>query len=415
MRITMKSITLTFLKQLMVFVVAVLLFISCDSLLNVDTPSFVSADDLENPELAELIVTGAASDFEFAFQGYVLTGAIFGNELGDATFTAARWEVDQRRIRPASTRFVNAADFGVYAPLSTARFAADDALRRLDEWTDQQVPNRTALIARAAAYSGYSHLLMGEAFCTASFDLGPELPRQDVFNRAVDRFNQAISAAQTAGEDDIMHMASVGLGRTLLNLGQPGPAADAVSAVPDGFRFDVSASAETGRRNNRIFAQFNSQAVTVNPGYRDLEVEGESDPRVPVEFDAVNSAGTEVFITTKYGGFGTPIPLARSAEAMLITAEAEGGQTAVNIINQLRAEHNLPSFSSTDEQEIFDQIVEERIREFFLESHTLFDLMRYDLPLSPAPGSQYRDQNDTYGDQRCMPLPDVERDNNPNI
>ncbi|MFU8811709.1 MAG: RagB/SusD family nutrient uptake outer membrane protein [Balneolaceae bacterium] len=411
----MKSTTPTFLQQCMAVGVALLLFVSCDSLLDVDTPSFVSAEDLENPELAELIVTGAASDFEFAFQGYVLTSAIFGNELGDATFTAARWEVDQRRIRPASTRYVNAADFGVYSPLSTARFAADDALRRLDGWTDQQVQNRTALIARAAAYSGYSHLLMGEAFCTAAFDLGPEIPREDVFNRAVDRFNRAITAAQSAGETDILHMASVGLGRALLNLGQTGPAANAVSAVPDGFRFDVSASAESGRRNNRIFAQFNGQSVTVNPGYRDLEVEGEPDPRVPVEFDGVNSAGTEVFITTKYGGFGTPIPLARAAEAKLIRAEAEGGQTAVNIINELRAEHGLPAFSSNDEEEIFDQVVEERIREFFLESHTLYDLTRYDLPLSPTPGSQYRDQNDTYGDQRCMPLPDIERNNNPNI
>ena len=69
----------------------------------------------------------------------------------------------------------------VYEPLSTARWLADDALRRLDEWGDAQVPNRTALTARAAAFSGYSLTLMGEAMCSAAIDLGPELFPDDLF------------------------------------------------------------------------------------------------------------------------------------------------------------------------------------------------------------------------------------------
>lgn len=409
---------LNFSTKILVLTITFAAFLSiasCDSLLDVDTPSFVSADDLENPNLAELIVTGAASDFEFAFQGYVLTSAIFGNELGDATFTSARWEVDQRKILPSSTRYVNAADFGIYSPLSTSRFAADDALRRLDTWTDDQVENRTQLIARASAYAGYSYLLLGEAFCSAAFDLGPEVQRSEIFNLAVERFTRATETAQQAGDSNILHMASIGLGRALLNLGQTSEAANAVLDVPDGFRFDVSASGEAGRRNNRIFQQFNGLQITVNPSYHDLQVEGIDDPRVPVEFAATNSSGVDVFRTTKYSDFSAPIPLARAAEAKLIRAEAAGGQTAVNLINELREVHGLPEFNSSDENEIQQQIIEERLREFFLESHTLYDLTRNDLPLVPAPGSQYRDQTDTYGDQRCMPLPDVERNNNPNI
>ncbi|MFU8861266.1 MAG: RagB/SusD family nutrient uptake outer membrane protein [Cyclonatronaceae bacterium] len=393
----------------------VFLLASCDSLIDVDTPSFVSADDLENPELAALIVNGAASDFEFAFQGYVLTSAIFGNELGDATFTAARWEVDQRKIEPSSSRYVNAADFGVYTPLSTARFAADDALRRLDAWTDAQVENRAALIATASGYAGYSYLLLGEAFCSMSIDLSGELSREEIFNRAASRFERAIASAQQVGDNNVLNMARIGYGRTLLNLGRTADAANAVQNVPDGFVFNVSASAEGNRRNNRIFQQFNSLSVTVNPGYHDLQIGGVDDPRVPVEFAAQNSSGVDVYRTTKYTAFGSPIALARSAEAKLIRAEAAGGQTAVNLINELRAVHGLPDFSSNNETEIRNQVIEERRREFFLESQTLYDLTRYNLPLNPAPGSQYRDQNDTYGDQRCMPLPDVERNNNPNL
>jgi hypothetical protein len=395
---------------------ALLLFItSCDDLLTVDTPSFVAATDLDNPQRAALIVNGAASDFEFAFQGYVLTGAIFGNELGDGTSTAARWEVDQRKVRTSSTRYVNGTDFGIYTPLSTARFTADDALKRLEGWSDTDVANRNQLIARAAAYAGYSYLLMGEAFCSVAFDLGPEQSRTDAFNLAVNRFNKAIQTASASGPSDILHMASIGLGRALLNLGRKADAANAVANVPNGFVFNVTASDDGNRRQNRIFQQFNSRSVTVNPGYRNLMVDGVADPRVRTVDTGVNSANVHVFTSPKYAGFGSSIPLARTAEAKLIRAEAIGGQTAVALINELRAVHGLPSFASSNEQEIQAQVVQERMREFFLESHNLYDLTRYNISLSPTPGDRYRDQNETYGDMRCFPLPDVERDNNPNI
>jgi hypothetical protein len=387
---------------------------SCDDLLSVDTPSFVNADDLNNPARAELIVTGAASDFEFAFQGYVLAGAILGNELGDGTQTAARWEVDQRKIRSSSTIYVSGSDFGIYAPLSTARFTADDALKKLDSWTDAQVPNRNQLIARAAAYAGYSYLLMGEAFCTVAFDLGPEKTKQDAFNLAVERFNRAIQLSAN-GPNDVLNMARIGLGRALLNLGRKSEAAAAVASVPENFVFNVTASDDGNRRQNRIFQQFNARNVTVDPGYRNLTIDGVADPRVRTTDAGLNTANVRVFTSPKYAGFTTSIPLARTAEAKLIRAEALGGQTAVTLINQLRAVHGLPAFASTSEQQIQAQVIVERLREFFLESHTLYDLTRYNLPLSPEPGSRYRDQNETYGNQRCFPLPDVERDNNPNI
>mgnify|MGYP006153277425 CR=1 FL=1 len=44
----------------------------------------------------------------------------------------------------------------------TARTSAENILGYLKGWTDQQVTGRTALIAISAAYSGYSHLMLGE-------------------------------------------------------------------------------------------------------------------------------------------------------------------------------------------------------------------------------------------------------------
>jgi hypothetical protein len=60
------------------------------------------------------------------------------------------------------------------------------------------------------------------------------------------------------------------------------------------------------------------------------------------------------------------------------------------------------------------QIIEERRRELFLEGRRFWDVQRFNLPLVPAPGAPYLTTG-TYGDQRCFPLPAVERNNNPNL
>ena len=50
---------------------------------------------------------------------------------------------------------------GIYNPLSTARWDADHAIKNLTEWTDAQVPNRQALLAKAGVYAGFSYALAG--------------------------------------------------------------------------------------------------------------------------------------------------------------------------------------------------------------------------------------------------------------
>ena len=65
---------------------------------------------------------------------------------------------------------------------------------------------------------------------------------------------------------------------------------------------------------------------------------------------------------------------------------------------------------------IKNQIVEERKREFFLESHHLGDFRRYNLPQQPAAGTVYPwTGGGFYGDARCFPLPASEKASNPNL
>jgi hypothetical protein len=375
---------------------------ACDQLdraLSVDTPSRLPAEELEQPASAALLVSGAEADFQCALGAYIVVGGLITGELADATQTAARWSYDRRVIDPAESRYSLSAcqDIGVYTPLSTARFTSDQAVSRLEGWTDEQVDDRQALIAKAAAYAGYSLLLLGEGFCAAAIDEGPQLSQQQVFALAEERFTKAIASAQAASDPDLATLAYVGRARARLNQGN-GTGADADAAlVPADFEYELETFGSALRLNNRVFVE-NTQtaAVSVGEAYRSL-----GDDRVAVETDPAREFAqdrlTPLFLQQKYTERTSPYVVASGREAALIRAEVAGGVTA--------------------------QLVEDRRRTLFLEGQRLYDIQRFAdvdptlVPLTPAPGTAYP-KGGSYGDlagERCMPLPDVERLNNPNI
>jgi starch-binding outer membrane protein, SusD/RagB family len=146
------------------------------------------------------------------------------------------------------------------------------------------------------------------------------------------------------------------------------------------------------------------------------------DPRVPVVNTGAVGADNATIVRQqrKYANLGAPIPFARTNEARLIEAEAKALANdltgAVTIINALHTAAGIPLYDGTGktQAEVLAQVREERRRELFLESHRLGDMRRLNLPLIPAIGATFP-RGGLYGDQRCFPLPAVERNNNPNI
>jgi hypothetical protein len=405
---------------------AMVLVAGCDALdnaLSVQTPERIPADGLAVPGNAELLVNGAIGDFECAFGAYVALTAELSHEMIDATETANRWVYDRRDVKSDDARYgtYGCESLGVYVPLSTARWSAESILHHLQEWTDQQVPNRQDLMAKAAAYAGYSYVLLGEGFCQAAIDMSPAMSSQALFDSAVARFTTALDAAQAAGDEDITNMAYVGRARAYLDL-QQGPEAVAdAQQVPDSFEYDMTASSASPRRYNRVFVQNGNpptggNAMSVGPAYRNLTFGGVADPRVPVLDSHTKAAGTDVPIwyQQKYDAQSTPIPIASYDEAQLIIAEVQGGATAVSIINNFHTQAGLPAFNSTNPDSIQAHVIQERDRVLWLTGHRFYDIRRLNLPLDPAPGQPYV-AGGVYGDTRCLPLPDVEKNNNPNI
>lgn len=395
----------------------------CDSLVEVPAPSRVLADGLAVPSNAALLTNSVGADLECALANYAAAGGLTGNELEVATGGIVIKEYDKRDFKTFGSSYSestceSAGNPGVYKPLSTARFQADNVLGLLQGWSDQEVPERQQKIAAVAAYGGYAYLLMGEAMCSAAFDLGPELAPAQIWALAEERFTTAITTAQQANAPDIVALGMVGRARARMRLGHTADADADAKGVPAGFRFDATYSGDSQRRYNTVWSMLEQfQEVSVDSSYMHVEFGGVPDPRVAA-FDVGKKATngvTELWSTHKYPGNDAPIPLATWEEAQLIIAEVEGGQVAVDIINALHDKVGLPHFNSADPAAILAQVVEERKRQFFLDGHHLGDLKQYHIPLSPPEGAPFRDGGGTYQGQTCFPLPDNERLNNPNL
>lgn len=421
----------------------------CSELLDVEAPTQVPEERLNDPQNAELLVSSAIADFDCAFVNYIAAGGLMGDELVDSQLAARMWDYDRRTISKAGPSHEWTCGFpdpGVYQSLSTARFSADNAIRLLEGFDPAAVPDHQTLLATVYAYSGYARLLLGEAHCSAGSLMpvegglapGPEITSDGLFQRAIERFQQAISIGQSAGADEIVNMARVGTARANLNLGNDSQAAQLAGAVPQGFVRDANFSSQTFRSSNQIWTLNNrDQRVTVEDDFRDLAFGGVADPRVPVRDENALAAADNFspwFTQQKYPEQEATIPIARYEEARLILAEASLGQAAVDIINELHAAAGLPAWTpanASDDVEVLGHVYEERRRELFLESQHFFDKIRLaekaqglgvtpaelnaSLPVDPAAGEPFPQKGGDYGVLQCLPLPEVEELNNPDL
>lgn len=391
----------------------------CADLLEVELPGEIQEAALTNPSNAQALVASAVGAFECAFTNFVLLSGNLGDELMALDSFERFFPYDQRLdIGGGRSGYSTAScdtDGGLYAPMHMARWLADEAVKRVEQFPVEKVANRTQLLATALAYSGYTYTLFGEAWCEAAFDGGPALAPQDVLKIAEDRFTRALELAQQAGDQKILNLARVGRARARLHRGdKSGAAADARLVAP-GFEFFASRSNSHVSRENKVYVVNHLERRTgPEPGFWNLTWKGVPDPRVKVIDTGRkgNDALTPLWLQTKYTARESPLRVASYDEARLIIAEAEMGRTAVDIINELHREAGLPPYDPATDGDLLQQIILERSRELWLEGHRLGDLLRFNLPF---PSGVQPWTGRPYGSTTCFPLPRVEIDNNPNI
>lgn len=393
---------------------------ACD--LSVNLPGEVEDTDLAGIESLPLLATSVHGVFECAFSQYAFLSGFLGDEMYHSGSRAALIAYDRRAVFPENGNFGGGTcpggQFGsLYTPMAQARWMADDILRRAEKATEQELPGVTKIRALAANLAGYQFVFFGEGYCSAAFDAGPELFPPQIFKLAVERFTKAIEAAEAAKARDQRNLAYVGRARARLNLRELAAAASDARQVDEGFTFNATRSTVAEDRWNPFYYNNHElQELQAHPNFWNLQWQGVPDPRPKVVVTGKPSRmGQDVpeALMNKYTSRSSPIRLASHVEALLIIAEAEGGQTAVGIINTLHKRAGLPPFASADPTEIKKMVHEQRKRELYLEGHRLNDMRRLGLPFES--GGHVFIKGRFYGDTECFPLPDIERLNNPNL
>ncbi len=408
--------------------------------LDATTPSIVDPDRLGDETALPTLLAGARGDFGVAFagndaagqEGVILVGGLRADEFLNRDTFEQRRDIDLGTARPDNRSLVD-----LFRNVHRARRAAEFATARFSEFGPTQVG-----YAEVLNLAGYSTVLLGEVFCPGipfselgadgRFALGAPLERDQVFQRALAKFDSALVVAQAARNTAQQNLARVGRGRALLNLGRIPEARAAVAGVPTSFVYEVEFSENTGRQNNAVFTFNNIRrrwGVADREGGNGLPFFSARDPRVPVTQSTRNGLdGVPVRILNqeKFTARTTSVPLASGTEARLIEAEGllqAGDATAsLQILNTLRAGTTglAPLAAAGSPAARVGQLFSERGFWLFGTSQRLGDFRRLlRAPYNRAygevyPQGAYFKQNRTYAQQPSLPLP-IEEENNPNF
>jgi hypothetical protein len=190
--------------------------------------------------------------------------------------------------------------------------------------------------------------------------------------------------------------------------------------VPTGFVKTATFSEGTPARENRFY-NFNirNPYLSVADAYRGLTVDNTTTPDPRVRVTNANRIGndnvTPMWLQTKYVGSGAASEvLASWNEAQLILAEAVGGQAGIDALNRVRAANGVTTPLVYGGGDITNIVIEERRRQLFLEGQRYVDMLRKNLPFPTGINGANR-KGQVYGPVTCVPLPNVETQNNPNF
>jgi hypothetical protein len=399
----------------------------CSDLLEVDLPAELTDAALDDPNGATTQINSAIVVFEEAYNNFfwVLHGR---EEGGEIVFRSPG--IDQ-----VMTYSPTQMPFNLF---QMSRKFATDLHEKLDkQWTVQQVPQRARYLAISSIYAGAAFSIMGSSLCEITVDDGKLMKPSEVYALADQHLTKALSEIDAAG--DFALPFSIATSARNLTYGlraqvrwmsgdRTGALADA-QRVPNGFFGYVTREARPGRRNLAFeggngtrFARLydvidwwkgSPNPVTGQPwptilpftGYTNLGIlpDGRAirddglpirtagNYRTPVESTAVpdvrvkavqatiQGTGLQGYVNARFTGEGSPIPFVNWKEMVLIRAELEGGQKAIDLVNEIRSADGLPRVTYADPAnaaQIRSLIIEERRRSLFLEGRYYYTKLK---------------------------------------
>src|ERR671927_299158 len=132
---------------------------ACNSLLSVDNPGRVPDTALDDPGLMPALEAAALGTFQCGVINYAATAGMLSGEYWSANGFVNNhpWEwrgVVQIKGEPGSCNYNRNSTFmGFYTPLQQARYQLEDTYKRVEKFTDAQVPTRAKILTEMRAYA----------------------------------------------------------------------------------------------------------------------------------------------------------------------------------------------------------------------------------------------------------------------
>jgi starch-binding outer membrane protein, SusD/RagB family len=424
---------------------------ACD--LGVFDPGSIEYDDLFNPAAIDPLLVGAERNLGRAISGERNPhGGVFGvgAYLSDEIVHSGQW-IGMREWSDAVAIDPSVAETSTrWAQAQNARGAAEEAVNIIRTiLTDTGGnPESSEKAASAYAWSGFSNRVLGDHFCSAVIDGGPEQPVSAFYERAEQHFTTVINIAGAAGNANLVRVGRAGRAQVRMMLGNWAGAASDAAEIPMDFVHEVRMDGGTATETNGLHDAFmrNAQAsVWGTPFARwGTDVSGvqqtEGDPRV--QYASRNAAGRQViggdarrpnWEPRKYLTRDDNIPLAKGTEMRLIRAEAaligNDVTAALGHINAVRAFHELAPVTAATMQEAWHVLQKERGIELWVEGRRLpdlrrwaavpgfanFEVVRREAAPQPVTADEVRNVLNNPMGELCMPMSLDERNSNPNL
>ena len=219
----------------MTLALAVLLT-GCEDLLQVDLPSTITTDALDNPDIAEVIVNSAITAVECGYSRFIV-----GNPTGmeDAMVDHGGGAAIEYQDVISTSGCGSGNNYSWFNPFQEARYTAEDLYGRLDGWTAEELAfgvvnydSKEQMMGITALYASVPYQIFGEVMCEVAIERGPLLAPDSILAIGEGWATKAITHIQA-------HIAAFKLDD---GTGQPGTDA-AARLIPYGISTDAEAFA----------------------------------------------------------------------------------------------------------------------------------------------------------------------------
>jgi len=223
-----------------------------DEVLQVENPSEIQIENLDDPRLLQVQLNGVIDRFTDAYVSPVIQ---YANFLTDEMITGLNWE-DYARANQRIASWQEGPTNGIFGSLSQAHRMGLSLVDRIRGWAAAD-PNKDlrAELATSLVFAGYSAVILAENTCQAVFSPDPDKPsgtvlsQLETFAAAVPYLEEGLTTALAVGNTSVANLARTGLARAYLGQGSWAQAATYASQVPSNFTWWIRFVDLPGGRN----------------------------------------------------------------------------------------------------------------------------------------------------------------------